>query len=97
MLATGPVTLTSSDFHRMHRLFLVEELFLAICNFLCNGNDGTDTKKKALARLARTCRLFHPVALDVLWSNLDGFAPLLLCLPAEATCSYLSPVRLLVH
>ncbi|KAG1764019.1 hypothetical protein EDD22DRAFT_1020160 [Suillus occidentalis] len=52
-------------------------------------HDIPDTSKVALARLARTCKAFHAVALNALWSNLDGIAPLIQCLPAEVTRLYL--------
>ncbi|KAG1808214.1 uncharacterized protein BJ212DRAFT_1281054 [Suillus subaureus] len=31
--------------------------------------------------LARTCRTFKEPALDILWENIDGFEPLISCLP----------------
>ncbi|KAG2043676.1 hypothetical protein BDR03DRAFT_887419 [Suillus americanus] len=34
-----------------------------------------------LASLARTCRIFKEPALDILWENIDGFEPLISCLP----------------
>lgn len=37
----------------------------------------------ALARLARTCRAFNNVALDVLWETLDSFVWLIQCLPRD--------------
>ncbi|KAF9013062.1 hypothetical protein BDQ17DRAFT_1536784 [Cyathus striatus] len=38
--------------------------------------------KRTLASLARTCSSFEGPALDVLWSELDGFYPLANCLPS---------------
>ncbi|KAG1757077.1 hypothetical protein EDB19DRAFT_2019977 [Suillus lakei] len=34
-----------------------------------------------LAALARTCRKFKEPALDILWKDINGFEPLILCLP----------------
>ncbi|KAG2346739.1 hypothetical protein BDR05DRAFT_958893 [Suillus weaverae] len=72
----------------MHRLFLVHELLIIICEHLYDEDDIPNTSKEALARLARTCKAFHTVALNALWSNLDGVAPLIQCLPAEVTRLY---------
>lgn len=36
-----------------------------------------ETSTTALARLARTCRLFSAPALDILWSRLPSIGPLL--------------------
>ncbi|KAG1844507.1 hypothetical protein DFJ58DRAFT_706466 [Suillus subalutaceus] len=36
---------------------------------------------KTLLALALTCKSFSGVALDLLWQNLDGFEPLIRCLP----------------
>ncbi|KAG1864843.1 hypothetical protein F4604DRAFT_1905302 [Suillus subluteus] len=69
----------------MHRLFLVHELLMIICEHLYDEDDIPNASKKALARLARTCKAFHAVALNALWSNLDGVAPLIQCLSAEVT------------
>ncbi|KAG1732494.1 hypothetical protein EDB19DRAFT_1733651 [Suillus lakei] len=72
----------------MHRLFLVHELLIIICEHLYDEDDIPNASKEALARLARTCKAFHTVALNALWSNLDGVAPLLQCLPADVTRLY---------
>ncbi|KAG1780815.1 hypothetical protein EV702DRAFT_1075949 [Suillus placidus] len=72
----------------MHRLFLVHELLIIICEHLYDEDDIPNASKEALARLARTCKAFHAVALNALWSNLDGVAPLIQCLPAEVTRLY---------
>lgn len=72
----------------MHRLFLVHELLVIICEHLYDEDDIPNASKEALARLARTCKAFHAVALNALWSNLDGVAPLIQCLPAEVTRLY---------
>ncbi|KAG1817054.1 uncharacterized protein BJ212DRAFT_1350508 [Suillus subaureus] len=72
----------------MHRLFLVHELLMIICEHLYDEDDIPNASKKALARLARTCKAFHAVALNALWSDLDGVAPLIQCLPTEVTRLY---------
>lgn len=77
----------------MHRLFLVHELFMIIWEHLYDEDDIPGASKVVLARLARTCKTFHAVALNALWSNLDGIAPLIQCLPAEVTRLYLRLVR----
>ncbi|KAG1878651.1 hypothetical protein C8R48DRAFT_648581 [Suillus tomentosus] len=72
----------------MHRLFLVHELLVIICEHLYDEDDIPNASKEALARLARTCKAFHAVALNALWSNLDGVAPLIQCLSTEVTRLY---------
>ncbi|KAG8214868.1 hypothetical protein J3R82DRAFT_10035 [Butyriboletus roseoflavus] len=42
--------------------------------------------KKTLASLARTCHLFSPPALDILWHDLYSFDPLLKILPVATYC-----------
>jgi len=37
--------------------------------------------RSTLAALARTCRTFKEPALDILWKDLSGFEPFILCLP----------------
>jgi hypothetical protein len=43
---------------------------------------GTPNGSKTVARLARTCRAFNEPAMDVLWSELDSFLPLIGLFPA---------------
>ncbi|KAG2749629.1 hypothetical protein P692DRAFT_20856712 [Suillus brevipes Sb2] len=62
---------------------------------LYDEDDIPGASKVALARLARTCKAFHAVALNALWSNLNGIAPLIQCLPAEVTRLYLRLVQLI--
>lgn len=47
---------------------------------------------KSLARLARTCRLFHDTALDALWHTIPSLVPLLYTFPSEL-CS----IKFCVH
>ncbi|KAG0709191.1 hypothetical protein DFH29DRAFT_778848, partial [Suillus ampliporus] len=46
-----------------------------------NHEPGGNVGQKTLAALARTCRLFHEPALDVLWGDLYFPHPLIRCLP----------------
>jgi hypothetical protein len=39
--------------------------------------------RSTIAALASTCRAFKEPALDVLWKDITGFKPLLLCLPED--------------
>ncbi|KII95720.1 hypothetical protein PLICRDRAFT_693874 [Plicaturopsis crispa FD-325 SS-3] len=45
--------------------------------------DDARAFRPALARLARTCRVFHEVALDLLWEEQTGMLPLLRCMPPD--------------
>ncbi|KAG2064996.1 hypothetical protein BDR04DRAFT_1234763 [Suillus decipiens] len=38
-----------------------------------------------LASLARTCRTFKEPALDILWKRIEGFKPLIACIPEHVT------------
>ncbi|KAH7924227.1 hypothetical protein BV22DRAFT_1130001 [Leucogyrophana mollusca] len=58
----------------MHRALRVSEVLRIIC-------EGSE--KSSLLAVARTCHTFCPVALDVLWAELDNVLPLLKCLPPE--------------
>ncbi|KAG2033953.1 hypothetical protein BDR03DRAFT_1013829 [Suillus americanus] len=63
----------------MHFCLLPPEILLQIfstCEFyqlICSH--------ATLASLARTCRTFQEPALDILWKNINGFEPLIACLP----------------
>ncbi|KAG1731988.1 uncharacterized protein EDB91DRAFT_1206239 [Suillus paluster] len=50
---------------------------------------GDDVGRKTLAALARTCRIFHGPALDVLWGDLYFPHPLVECLPHSGDQWYL--------
>ncbi|KAG1751340.1 uncharacterized protein EDB91DRAFT_601541 [Suillus paluster] len=41
-----------------------------------------------LAALARTCRIFKEPALDTLWKDINGFKPLLSCLPESVVYTF---------
>ncbi len=57
-----------------HRTLHIAEVFRNICD---------DADHKTLAILARTCRAFQEPALQVLWSILSDFGPLVKCFPAD--------------
>jgi len=44
-----------------------------------------------LAVLARTCGTFKEPALNILWKDVDGFNPLILCLPEGVRKSVVKP------
>ncbi|KAJ7061827.1 hypothetical protein C8F01DRAFT_1057673, partial [Mycena amicta] len=62
----------------MHRGLQIPEIALEVVQYL-------RTERSALARLARTCRLFSDPALDVLWFSpgSDTLLYILRCLPAD--------------
>ena len=37
--------------------------------------------RRSLASLAVTCRAFYENAMDLLWGELDSFAPIVMCMP----------------
>lgn len=39
--------------------------------------------KQTTARLARVCQALYEPAMDALWSDLGGYAPLIKCMPGE--------------
>ncbi|OAX32034.1 hypothetical protein K503DRAFT_777069 [Rhizopogon vinicolor AM-OR11-026] len=67
----------------MHRALVVSEVLLEIFAYL----DPTlllswpGKRWLSLAALARTCKTFHEPAMDLLWADVDGMAPLLGCVP----------------
>ncbi|KAG1732228.1 uncharacterized protein EDB91DRAFT_1030907, partial [Suillus paluster] len=61
----------------MHVCLLPTEILMDIFALLLYDTSTSDT----LAALARTCRTFKEPALDTLWENINGFEPLISCLP----------------
>ncbi|KAF9013063.1 hypothetical protein BDQ17DRAFT_1419249 [Cyathus striatus] len=55
---------------------LIPQILSLICEQLTS-------EKATLASLASTCKSFEGPALDVLWSKLNGFHPLLKCIPSH--------------
>ena len=67
----------------MHHALEIQEILLNIFGHYDPHPwtaDGCSDLRR-LARLARTCRAFKEPALDILWQNLRGLAPLAQCLP----------------
>jgi hypothetical protein len=69
---------------RVSACFLPTEILLDIFTTICgDDSDSQDSLNRAtIAALARTCRTFKEPALDVLWKDINGFKPLLSCLPS---------------
>ncbi|KAG1862525.1 hypothetical protein DFJ58DRAFT_700440 [Suillus subalutaceus] len=63
----------------MHVCLLPPEILLHIFS-ICKDCQSI-RPRVTLASLARTCRTFKEPALDILWENIDGFKPLISCLP----------------
>lgn len=69
----------------MHRALFVSEILAEIfinLNQLQNSDLLGRTQsvtRRSLASLARTCKTFHELAMDLLWANLSGLRPLLGC------------------
>lgn len=64
----------------MHVCLLPTEIISHII-FNTYGDHKGPAKHATLAALARTCRKFKEPALDSLWKDIDGFKPLVSCLP----------------
>ncbi|KAH7925643.1 hypothetical protein BV22DRAFT_1033808 [Leucogyrophana mollusca] len=58
----------------MHRILSISEILRELCY---------NTEKCCLPLLARTCRTFQHIALDILWADLKDIRPLALCLPDD--------------
>jgi hypothetical protein len=65
---------------RAHVCLFPTEIILCIFALVDEDKLG-DGSRPTLAALARTCRTFKELALDLLWANITGFKPLLSCLP----------------
>ncbi|KAJ7893969.1 hypothetical protein B0H14DRAFT_2684343 [Mycena olivaceomarginata] len=71
-------TSAKDDPHKRHCLSIPELVHL-ICKEV--GCDDSDSRRRDLAALVRTCRIFNGPAVDVLWRDLDHIRPVLKCLP----------------
>ncbi|KAH7924042.1 hypothetical protein BV22DRAFT_541174 [Leucogyrophana mollusca] len=75
----------------MHRCLHITHILYDIASNIYGHVDPLSTKnlpglrqaRADLASLARTCRTFRDPALDVLWSFLTSFHPLIRCLPQD--------------
>ena len=65
----------------MHHCLRIAEISSLIMNLMVE--DGDRGAREVLA-LLRTSTMFYEPALDILWSDLDTMAPLVMCLPRDA-------------
>ncbi|KAJ7742295.1 hypothetical protein B0H16DRAFT_1861279 [Mycena metata] len=65
----------------MHRALQIPEMVDLICSQV--SPDEVSASTRALARLARTAKIFLDPALNSLWSSLCSFLPFLGCMPAD--------------
>ncbi|KAG1746706.1 uncharacterized protein EDB91DRAFT_1245889 [Suillus paluster] len=69
----------------MHRALQLNDIIYMLFRHVnepsVNHEPGGNVGQKTLAVLARTCRIFHEPALDVLWGDLYFPQPLIRCLP----------------
>ncbi|EMD38998.1 hypothetical protein CERSUDRAFT_93038 [Gelatoporia subvermispora B] len=65
----------------MHRCLKVNEILGMIMGYVPSGEP---TGRATLAALARTCQVFHELALDSLWHHQDDLLNLLRCFPEDA-------------
>ncbi|KAG2053276.1 hypothetical protein BDR06DRAFT_956851 [Suillus hirtellus] len=61
----------------MHQALLVPEVLLEIFAYV--PPTQTTSTRKVLAALARTCKIFHEPAMNLLWTEIHGLEPLLGC------------------
>ncbi|KAG0698042.1 hypothetical protein DFH29DRAFT_943308 [Suillus ampliporus] len=82
----------------MHGCLLIPEILKHIFSDIHDGPCGTDpddcwdsgycrpeltVSRRSLAALARVCRPFKDIALDVLWTELEDLKPLFACFPQD--------------
>jgi hypothetical protein len=65
----------------MHHGLRIAEISSLIMNFMVE--DGNRGAREVLA-LLRTSTVFYKPALNILWSDLDTMASLVMCLPRDA-------------
>ena len=68
---------------QMHQCLEIPEILEIICKILKNDFDNNVNRESlsTLSSVARTCRCFHELALDILWHSLDSLVPLLKTFP----------------
>ncbi|KAK7036158.1 hypothetical protein R3P38DRAFT_2616831 [Favolaschia claudopus] len=62
----------------MHRCLLIVEIVQNVCQSIDAESNST-----SLATLARTCQIFHSLALDCLWASQNGLENVLTCMPPD--------------
>lgn len=67
----------------MHQCLQTLDLIVLIFTEIANEPRIFKSSRRDLARLARTCRAFHEVALDLLWEEQRGMLPLLRCMAPD--------------
>ncbi|KAG1815820.1 hypothetical protein EV424DRAFT_1325217 [Suillus variegatus] len=79
----------------MHQALLVPEVLLEIFAYV--PPTQTTSTRKVLAALARTCKIFHEPAMDLLWTKIDGLEPLLGCVARLHPLIYHSGIRVSIR
>ncbi|KAG2066017.1 hypothetical protein BDR04DRAFT_1160737 [Suillus decipiens] len=69
----------------MHLCILPPEILLQIFSICDLYQLQPICSRATLASLARTCRILKEPALDTLWKRIEGFEPLIACLPERVT------------
>ena len=68
----------------MHHCLFVQEIVRNICEQAApEVLDGEVVGSDVLHRMALTCKIFRDSALDVIWRDLPGLEPLLLCMSPD--------------
>ncbi|KAG1799266.1 uncharacterized protein HD556DRAFT_1457689 [Suillus plorans] len=75
----------------MHQALLVHEVLLEIFAYVPYAE--TPSTQKLLSALARTCKIFHEPAMDLLWTEIYGLEPLLGCVARLHRLIYHSGIR----
>ncbi|OBZ67502.1 hypothetical protein A0H81_12530 [Grifola frondosa] len=66
----------------VHRCVFIEEIFREIVEFAYRIPD-VEVGRRTVASLNLTCRAFHPVGEEILWSHLLSLRPLIKCFPKD--------------
>ncbi|KAG2049499.1 hypothetical protein BDR06DRAFT_1023865, partial [Suillus hirtellus] len=78
----------------MHQALLIPEVLLEIFAHVNTiPSIQTAPTQKLLAALARTCKIFHEPAMDLLWTEIHGLEPLLGCVTRLHPMIYHSDTR----
>jgi hypothetical protein len=72
----------------MHRCFETYDLVVALLDALSElfdeSEEGETNRKRALARMALTCKVFLHPALNLLWQRLTGLEPIVQFFPTQS-------------